>query len=176
MPESRRKLEINVPGENRPLYLGAGVALLVILIFAGGKFYTSFLTGRLAKIDGELSSLEAQRDKEFEREVLRLKKQFPLVGSLLAKHAVWSNVLIKIQNLIPAQIQLETLLGNANDGKLEIKGKAVNYTTVAKLIAALLSDESITDVSLNKVSSFSSGILEYSLQIFFDKDKFLLNK
>lgn len=176
LSESRRKLDINVPGENRPLYYGAGVVLLVILVFAGGKFYTSFLAGQLTKIDNQLTSLETQRDKEFEQELLRLNKQFPLVGNFLAKHSIWSNVLIKFQSLTPPQVRVETLLGNTNDGKLEIKGRAANYTTIAKMIAALLSDKSVIDVSLDKVASFSTGDLEYNIRILFDKDKFLLNK
>lgn len=176
LPESRRRLEISVPGENRPLYFGTGVILLVVLIFVGGKFYTSSLASRLAKIDNELNTLEAQRDKEFEQELIHLKKQFSLAGGLLAKHSVWSNVLVKVQNLTLPQVQLETLLANANDGKIEIKGRAASYTVVAKMIAALLSEESVEDVSLDKISSFSSGVLEYNMRILFVKDKFLLNR
>lgn len=175
LPESRRKLEIKVPGENRAVYFGLSVVFVVILLFSGIKFYTSYLNNKLSEIDNELNLTENQRDKEFEKEVLVLNKQFALMGDILSKHFIWSNVVAKVQSRIPSQIQFKNLLGDAREHKMEISGRAVNYTTIAKQIAALLSDESVIDVSLDKVSSFSTGILEYNLRIFFD-DTFLLNK
>lgn len=176
LPESRRRLEITVPGENRPLYHGGAVLLLVILIFAGLKFYTSYLTSGLAEIEGEFNLIENQRDRQFEQEVLKLNKQFSLVGNTLKGHLIWSNVLSSVQSRIPSQIQIRSLLGDTNEAKLEISGRALNYTTVAKQIAALLSYESVTDVTLDKVSVFSSGVLEYNMRVRFDKNKFLLNE
>lgn len=176
LPESRRRLEISIPGENRPIHFGLGVIFLVVFVFAGVKLYNSYLTNQLTGIENEINLTEKQRDKEFEREVIRLSKQFSLVGSLLQNHLIWSNVLIGTQGLLPPQTQIKTLLGSTNEAKLEFSGRAVNYTTIAKQIAALLSDKSVADVSLDKVSTFSSGVLEYNMRVFFDKNNFLLNK
>ena len=176
LPESRRRLEISVPGENKPIYYGASVVLLVLLIFAGMKLYSAALTGKLSDIENEISQNEAQRDKKFEQEALVLKKQFSLVGNILSKHLIWSNAVLTVQNLTPPQIQLETLLGDAHEARLDIKGKATTYTVIAKQMAALLSNEGVVDIALDKVSTFSTGVLEYNMRVFFNKDKFLLNK
>src|SRR3989344_6441513 len=176
LPESRRKLDISIPGENRPFYYGGAVLLLVLLIFGALKLYTSSLTGRLAEMENEINAIETQRDTKFEKEALLLNKQFSLVGDLLQKHLIWSNVLIGLQNLTEPQSQLKSVLGDATEGKMEITGSAATFTTVAKQIAALLSHEGVVDVSLNKVSTFSGGVLEYSVKVIFDKNKFLLNK
>lgn len=176
LPESRRRLDISTPGENRPLFYGVGVVLLVILLFVVVKLYTSYLTNQLAGIENELNLTEGQRDKEFEQEAIKLNKQFSLVGNLLGDHLIWSNVLTSIQNLTPPQIQIKTILGNTSEAKLEVGGRAVNYTAIAKQIAALLSDKSITDINLDKISVFSSGVLEYNMRVLFDKNNFLLNK
>ena len=176
LPESRRKLEIKIPGEKRPIYYGASVVLLVLLIFGGLKLFSSALTGKLSEIENAISLSEGQRDKKFEQEALVLKKQFSLAGNILTKHLIWSNALTVVQNLTPPQVQIETFLGDAHEARLDIKGRSVNYTTIAKQIAALLSNEAVLDVSLDKVATFSSGVLEYNMRIFFNKDKFLLNK
>lgn len=176
LPEARRRLEITEPGENRPLYYGGAVLFLVILIFAGLKLYTSSLTSGLTEIESEVNLIESQRNRQFEQAVLKLNKQFSLVGNILKGHLIWSNVISSVQSRTPSQIQIRSLLGDVNEAKLEVSGRALNYTTVAKTIAALLSYESVTDVTLDKVSVFSSGILEYNMRIRFDKDKFLLNK
>lgn len=176
LPESRRRLEISVPGENRPLYYGGAVLLLVLLIFAGLKLYTASLASQLSETDAEINTIEGQRDKKFEKEALLLNKQFSLVGNFLQNHLIWSNALINIQNLTPPQIQLKTVLGDVNESKMEIIGRASSFTTIAKQIAALLSNEAVTDVALDKISNFSDGFLEYSMRVVFDKNKFLLNK
>lgn len=176
LPESRRRLEINIPGEKRPLYFGVAVILLVLVVFAGLKFYQSSLTNNLAEIENEINAGEVKRDKEFEKEAVLLHKQFSLVGDLMQNHTVWSNVLITLQSLAPSQIQLKTVLGDITENKIEVIGRAPNLTTIAKQIAALLSNEAILDVSLDKASASSIGILEYSLRIIFDRNKLLLNK
>lgn len=176
LPESRRKLEIKVPGENQPIYYGLGIVLVVILFFAGMKFYTVSLTSQLADIENEINTVETQRDKKFEQELLVLSKQFSLAGNLLLNHLIWSNVLINLQNLTSPQTQLKTIFGNTNDSKLEISGRAANYTTIAKQMAALFSNEAVIDISLDKISTFSTGVLEYNLRVFFNKTNFLLDK
>ncbi len=176
LPESRRKLEISIPGENRPLYMGAAVIFISLLLFVVLKLYTSSLNAQLMELENEINTTESQRDKQFEKEALLLNKQLALVGSLLQNHLIWSNVLISVQNLAPSQVQMKTVLGDVSENKLEVVGRAANFTTIAKQMAALLSNEAITDVSLDKASSFSTGGLEYSMRIVFDKNKFLLTK
>lgn len=176
LPETRRRLEINIPGENRPIYYGIIVIVMVLLIFGGLKFYNKSLNNKLSVMENEINQNEIQRDKKFEEQLLVLKKQFSLVGNILGNHLIWSNIHTVIQNLTPSQVQIEALLGDTREARLDIKGRAVNYTVIAKQIAALLSNEAVADVSLDKVAAFSTGTLEYNMRVFFNKDKFLLNK
>lgn len=176
LPESRRRLDIKVPGENRPLYFGGAVVLLVLIIFGGLKLYHSSLVNKLMEIENEISAGEAKRDKKFEKEAILLNKQFSLVGDLLQNHPVWSNVLITVQSLTPPQTQLKTVLGDITENKVEMVGRAPSLTTIAKQIAALLGNEGVLDVSLDKVATYSTGVLEYSLRVVFDRNKFLLNQ
>lgn len=176
LPESRRRLDIKVPGENRPFYFGGAVVLLVLIIFGGLNLYHSSLANKLAEVENEINAGEAKRDKKFEKETLLLNKQFSLVGDLLKNHPIWSNVLITVQSLTPPQIQFKNILGDITENKIEMVGRAPNLTTIAKQIAALLGQEGVLDVSLDKVATYSTGVLEYSLRIVFDKNKLLLNK
>ena len=176
LPESRRKLEINVPGENRPIYYGLGVVVFVLILFVGVKLYVSQLTNKMIEIQNEVDLVEKQRDKKFEQQLIQLNKQFPLIAKLLKSHLIWSNALITFQHLVPPQTQTETILGDITEAKMEIKGRAPNYTTIAKQIAALLSDKSVVDVALDKVSTFSTGTLEYNMRVRFNKENLLLNK
>lgn len=176
LPETRRKLDIKIPGENRPLYLGLAVLGLVILVFAGLKVYASILTNSLVSLNNQALELEKKRDRDFEKNLLVLKKRFSSAQTLVANHIVWSNALTKIQSLTPPQSQMDTFFADTQATKIELKGRAPSYTVVAQQIASFLSDGAITDIDLNKVTSLSTGLLEYEMKIIFDKDKLLLNK
>lgn len=176
LPESRRRLEIKIPGENRPVYYGLAILALAIIIFAGFYTYASYLNNKLSDIDSQASVLDEQRDKKFEKELMVLDKRFAAVNGLIQKHIVWSNALIKIQNLTPPQVQFDTLFGDVSDHKVDLKARAASYTVIARQIASLLSDESITGVNLSRVTSLTSGLLEYDMQVLFNKDKFLISK
>ncbi len=176
LPETRRKLDIKIPGENRPLYWGLCFLGLMLLIFIGLKTYASILTNDLTDLNSQALELEKKRDRDFEKNLLVLKKRFSSAEALIGNHIVWSNALAKIQSLTPPQSQMDTLFADTQATKMELKGRASNYTVIAQQIASFLSDEAITDIDLNKVTSLSTGLLEYEMKIIFDKNKLLLNK
>ena len=176
LPETRRKVEISLPGENKPLYWGLGFLALVVLLFAGFKIYVLILNKKLVDLNDQALALEATRDRVFEKELLILDKRFLTAASLVDSHIVWSNALTKIQSLTPLQIQIDTLFADTQAGKIDMKGFASSYTMIAQFIASLLSEEAVTDIELNKINSLSTGLLELDMKILFDKDKFVLNK
>jgi len=176
LPETRRSVDISVPGENKPLYWGAGVLVLVVVLFAGLKIYSSILTKKLTTINNEALALEQKRDRDFEKELLVLDQRFFSASGLLTNHIIWSNALVKIQGLTHPQIQIDTFLADTQDGKIDVKGFASSYTTIAKFVASLLSEEAIADVTLNKIDNKPTGLLEFNMGILFNKNEFLLNK
>lgn len=176
LPKSKKKLEIKIPGENRPLFWGVVVFVVSILIFAGLQIYVAYLRNQLTGIGEELVLVEEKRDKKFEKELVLLDKRFAVIGNILGNHLVWSNALIRLQNRTPAQVQYDTLLGDVALGKFNLKAKAASYTVIARQIASLLSEEGISDVDLNKVTAQTTGLLEYDMQIFFDKNKLLTGR
>lgn len=171
---SRRKLDISVPGENRPIWGGAVLLILVVVAFGGLSFYLSNLRDRLSALDSKLVVQENKRDQKGEREILAWDKKLSLAGRLVSNHIVWSRAIQKIQDLTPPPIQFANFHVELQEGKIEIKGMAPSYAVIAQAIAALSTDPVFTDISLNKISGLSSGLLEYNLRIDFSKDKLLL--
>ena len=172
---SRRKLDVSVPGENRPIFVGAAFLVLVGIVFGGLIFYLARLEDRISNLDNELIALEEKRDPKGELEILDWNKKLGLSGGLISNHIVWSQALQKLQNLTPPQVQFSSLGANLQEDKIEIRGTAPSYTIIAKTIAALSGDPVFVDLTLNKVSGLSSGLLEYDLRISFARDKLLLS-
>lgn len=176
LPETRKKIEIIAPGENRMLIIGA-IILAIMAVLAGGLyFYENSLENKLVSLDSEITALEQQRDRKSEQNILVFNKQLSTLSDLLNNHTHWTTGLSKIEELTQSQIQFDSLIATTADNKVDFKATAPSYTAIARQIAAFLSDESITDINLNKVNTLTSGQLEFAMQIIFDKSKFLKNK
>ncbi|MEX2090996.1 MAG: hypothetical protein WD989_02635 [Candidatus Paceibacterota bacterium] len=173
LPESRRKIDIKTPGENRWIYAGISALVLVAVVVLGLIFYRSGLENQITELDTSLTNLEKQRDKKVEANLLTLNKQLSVTTQLLNDHIFWSKALSKIQSLTQPQVQFSTFSAGAQDGRFEIKAITTNYTVLARQIAAYVSDDSIKDIDLNDVKTLTTGRLEFIIKITFDKGKFI---
>lgn len=173
LPESRRKIDIRTPGENRWVYAGVAALVLVFSVAAGLVFYRSGLEDKLAGLDTNLTNLEKKRDKKVEANLLTLSQQLALTTQLLNNHIFWSKALAKIEALTQPQVQFSTFNALAAEGKFEIKASTLNYTVLARQIAAYVSEDSIKDIDLSNVHVLTNGRLEFNIRITFDKNKFL---
>lgn len=171
---SRRRLDVAVPGEKKPIYLGVVILVIVSALFGLVIFYLSSLREKMAILDKEAVSLENKRDKKFEQEALVWNKRLSLVGGLIKNHIIWSESLKKIEALTPSEVQFTNFSATLQDDRIEIKGTAPSYTVIARAIAALSADPNFTDVVLNKIAGLSSGLLEYDMRVSFNRKKFLL--
>lgn len=173
LPETRKKITIKVPGENKILNIGIVILVLTVSLIGGLGFYSSSLENTRNQLDAEITNLEQQRDKKAEANILTLNKQLGLLSNVLNSHITWSKALGKIEGLLQPQIQFESFSAAIADNKFEFKALTVNYTVIARQIAAFVSDDSITDVGLETVHTRTDGKLEFNMKLTFDKTKFV---
>ncbi len=171
LPETRKKIEIKIPGQNRTLVLGFVALVLVIGLYFGLTVYKQSLLSAFSSIDQQLSDIEKSRDKQAESKLLDLNKQLAVVNPLISSHFLWSEAFAKIQSLVQPQVQFKTVNADALGKKILITGVAANYSTIARQIAAFYTMESVTDIILNKVQSQPTGQVELTMQLFFDLAK-----
>ncbi len=174
LPETRKKIALSVPGENRYITLGVVFVALVLAIYFGLTSYTNSIRVSIASIDDQLANIEKSRDKKSESHLLDLNKQLGVVAPLLGTHLIWSAAFTRVQNLLLPQVQFDFFNADAITNKYVFKATAPSYTSVAKQIAAFYSDDAITDVLLSKVASQPTGKVEFTIQFYFDQNKFLL--
>ncbi len=173
LPETRRKIEVKIPGENRLIYTGTAVLILMLVLTGGLYFYRSNLEDTKTGLDAQIVNLEKERDKKVETNLLTLSKQLTLISTLLDSHIVWSKALSKVENLLQPQVQFLSFSAAVIDNRFEFKALATNYTVVARQIAAFVSDDSIKDVALTNVHVLTTGKLEFGIKLEFDKTKFI---
>ncbi len=173
LPETRRRIEIKIPGENRLIYTGITLLVLMVVMIGGLYYYKGTQETKRTDLDTKISALEKDRDKKVETNLLTLNKQLSLISTLLDSHVVWSKALSKIENLLQPQVQFLSFSAAVLDNRFEFKALATNYTVVARQIAAFVSDDSIKDITLTNVHVLTNGKLEFSIKLEFDKTKFL---
>ena len=173
LPETRRKIDIKVPGENRLIYAGITILVIMLVLVGGLYFYKNNLENKKTELDAKIISLEKDRDKKAEANLLTLSKQLTLISTLLDSHVVWSKAFSKVEGLLQPQVQFLSFSAAVSDNRFEFKALATNYTVVARQIAAFVSDDSIKDIALTNVHVLTSGKLEFSIKIEFDKTKFI---
>ncbi len=173
LPDTRRRIEIKVPGENRFIYIGITVLILVLVLVGGLYFYRDTLENKKSELDAGIVNLEKERDKKVESNLLTLNKQLSLISKLLDSHVLWSKAFAKVEGLLQPQIQFFSFSAAVSDNRFEFKAKALNYTVVARQLAAFVSDDSIKDINLTNVHVLTDGKLEFSVRLDFDKTKFL---
>jgi len=173
LPETRRKIDIKVPGENRLIYAGITILVIMLVLVGGLYFYKNNLESKKTELDAKIISLEKDRDKKAEANLLTLSKQLTLISTLLDSHVVWSKAFSKVEGLLQPQVQFLSFSAAVSDNRFEFKALATNYTVVARQIAAFVSDDSIKDIALTNVHVLTNGKLEFSIKIEFDKTKFI---
>ncbi len=158
LQEKRTKIELGTKTRNKLLTIGIVALALVLAASSVLTYLKSNLTSEIAQIDSDLDALEARRDKKFEGELLVVRKQLGLISSLLDNHIYWSNTLTKIENLLQGQVQVKNLGLDKSLNEVKLGGVAASYSTIAKQIAAFLSDDSIEDVILEGAEVKPTGI------------------
>lgn len=174
LPETRKKIDVVIPGENRWLYSSAIFLVVCAAIVSSLYYYSSSLTKKISDIDFNLAAMEKDRDPAFEKEVLTLNKQLALISQLANNHIYWTQALDKLENMAVDQVQL-TSMKMESDGKIAMSALAANYTALARQIASLAASDSISDIDLGSIKSRTDGKLEFNLTIMFDKNKMILN-
>lgn len=173
LQETRRRIEIKTPGENRLQTWGILLLVLVLGIFFGCKWYAGTLNAQIATLDGQLTALEQERDKDAEKALLTYNKQAALMMELLKNHIFWSHAFSKLEHLLQGSVRLKTFSGSADKQSIMFSAQAPSYSVIAKQIASFMADSGVEDVVIDGIKSSSLGALDFAAEMQFKKEDFL---
>jgi len=165
LPETRKRIVIRVPGENRFLYLGFALAAMIGVLFVGLNSYANSLETQIQSIDGQLITLNRQRDRKTEENLIALSKQAQLTGQLLDQHIKLTNVLRVLERTLQSQVRFKNFSMSTPTQEISFQATANNYSSVARQIASFLAAEGISDVQINNLKTLNSGDAEFTMKI-----------
>jgi len=175
LPETRRRVEIKGRKKRGSIFLGIFLVILVTAGYIAADFYLTSLNNELADLDNQVLDIDKRRDKEMEREIATLNSQLSLIGSLLDNHVFWTGGFDILEDSTVPQLRFVSLNADVVKEEISAKVRTVNHSELAKQVAAYFAEDSIKGVDVSGISLLSSGQIEASLLIKFDKSKFLHN-
>ena len=173
MPETRRRIDVYTPGQNRWLIIAVSWVILVLLVWGGLFFYVKSVKDQLAKADAELTRIETTRKPKEELKLLQLKSAIAGAKSVLASHVTWSPALERVQHLIQPQVQFDNLSVKLDRQSYSFKAFAANLMTVAKQIAAFNTDDAASKVEIGRISIQPNGRVEFIANLNLDLAKII---
>lgn len=173
LPESRRRIDVNIPGQNRPITLSVALLVLVAFVYGLLTWYSGSLDTKIADADNQLASIDHQRDKISEKNLLTLSKQMAITGQIINNHTFWSTAFGKLEAGLAGSVQFKSFSAVASDNTMHIRALADTYATIARQLAAFAGTDGVADVNLDGVSTLTSGKLDFNVKMVFDPIKFL---
>lgn len=171
LPETRRKIDVYIPGQNRWLALGLGWVILVVLVWGGLWFYRHAVEGKIADADRALKQIDDSRQPADEAKLLQLKAAITAAKPVLAGHVVWSTALARVQGLVLPAVQFDNLSAKLDKQEYNFKAFASSFVTVAKQIAAFYSDDAITNLEIGRLTARPDGKVEFTAKLTLDLNK-----
>ena len=173
LPGTKKRLGIKVPGENRFLYIGSAIlGAILVSMFALGRYQAS-LENQVKNVNEQLSALEQKRDKKGEQDLKLFKDRVAITSDLLDQHIYWTQAFSTMVGLLQSNVRFKNFSADTSTGKMSINIQAASYTALARQVASFLTEESISDLSLGKISAETAGYLETGIEIKFNKQKLL---
>lgn len=176
LPETRKRIEIQVPGENRYITIGIVVLVFIVGVTVALKLYAGTLDDQLAALDKQIADQELSRNKKAEQELLAVSQQATVMKQLLSGHIFWTNAFSRLSRLYQADMRIKSFNAVSSPSSLKFSATASSYTTVARQLASFLADDGVKDVTLGNIRSSETGAVEFSVELIMDTQKLLLKQ
>lgn len=176
LPDTRRKIEVRTPGENRMLIFGFIAMAVVAGLYFGLTMYIEGLNQEISDVDGQIIALEERRNKKAEAELSTLFKQVQIISGILDSHAFFSRAFEKLELLVSPKIELETAQITSGEKRITLEISAASYGDVARQISSFLSEGGVKDLEVGQLSPDNSGRISTTLTIFLKGEEFFSKK
>ena len=142
----------------------SALAVLILLCsgWAGLKFYQNSIPGQIQDLKERQSKIFSSQDKELVVKIAGLENAAAAIQTLLKSHVYTSEILEKLAASTLPRVQLESYGLDVKGGKIILKGRAANYSVLARQILAFQEagflKVAVSEIALDKVGGVSFGL------------------
>ena len=143
---------------------------LLLLSWGGLKFYNRALNSQAVKVRQEYAKVFGNTEQELAKKVVDLESRMTLVQSALKNHVYSSEFFNRLSAATLSQVQwVSCELTLKKENKAVLKGRTASYSTLAKQILALQSNDSgFSNVQASGISLDKAGGVGFSVSLNLD--------
>ena len=135
-PSSARKIDVKVPGENRLLYSGVAIFVLILIAIGGLYFYKGLMKRNISTMENSLNSAKERFEPAKIVQLQVLDKRLNASNEILSKHIAISPIFETFQSITLKNISYTKFnygVDENNNGGIIIKmsGIAKGYESIA---------------------------------------------
>jgi hypothetical protein len=150
------------------------IVLIIItaIICAGLFFYEETLSNKISDLDNEIDQINQKISNELDTEVISFQKHLNNLKKMLDDHIYYSNLFSLIEKTTVPTVSFESFNGDVSSKKIQLKGKAISFSSLAKQIVAFREAEEIDKVNFSSASIGTDGGIGFDLSLFLKQEMF----
>ncbi len=154
------------------------IVLIIItaIICAGLFFYEKTLSNKVSDLDNEIDQINEKISQELDTEVISFQKHLNNLKRMLNDHIYYSNVFDLIEKNTVPTVSFESFDGDVPSKKIQLKGKAISFSSLAKQVVAFREAEEISKVDFSSASIGVDGGIGFDLSLFLKQEMFEYKK
>src|SRR3989344_563109 len=175
LPTQKRKINFDsLTGSNKFLAFSIVIFLVWIILFFIFRSMANGAIASVAQIDSDIATIHKTRNKPQEEQLVNFQNQIGSIKALLKSHTVWVSGLRDVQGMIDPRVTFSTLSADSVKRTYTFNAVADSYATVARQVASFYRSEAISNVVLSKVGVAQTGKVEFTIELTFKPDHFLM--
>jgi uncharacterized protein YpmB len=152
------------------------IVLIIItaIICAGFFFYKKTLSDRSFDLSNEIDQINQKISNELDTEVISFQKH--LNKKMLDDHIYYSNVFGLIEKNTVPTVSFESFNGDVSSKEIQLKGKAISFSSLAKQVVAFREAEEINKVDFSSGSIGTDGGISFDISLVLEQKMFEYKK
>lgn len=153
------------------------VLIIITAIICAGFFsYKKTLSGKSSDLDNEIDRIDQKIGDELDIEVISFQKHLSNLKKMLNDHIYYSNVFSLIEKNTVPTVSFESFSGDVSNKNIQLKGKAISFSSLAKQVVAFRESEEISKLDFSSASIGTDGGIDFDLSLFLKQEMFEYKK
>jgi hypothetical protein len=152
------------------------LAVITGIVCAGLFFYEKTLSDKVSGLDNEIDQINQKISNELDTEVISFQKHLNNLKKMLDDHIYYSNVFGLIEKNTVPTVSFESFNGDVSSRKVQLEGKAISFSSLAKQVVAFREAEEISRVDFSSASIGTDGGIGLDISLFLKQEMFEYKK
>lgn len=153
------------------------VLIIATAIVCAGFFsYKKTLSNRSSNLDNEIGQINQKISQKLDTEVISFQKHLNNLKKMLDDHIYCSNVFSLIERKTVPTVSFESFNGDISSKNIQLKGKAISFSSLAKQVVAFKESEEISKVDFSSANIGTDGGISFDISLFLKQEIFEYKK